>query len=58
MKPNGFVPFFGQSLQIYRSFVLITMSDAGVESISIKLIKKYARVRKEAKLLMSMRYTE
>ena len=51
MKPNGFVPFFGQSLQIYCLFVLITMSDAGVESISIKLIKKYTRVRKEVKII-------
>ena len=27
------------------------MSDAGVESISIKLIKKYTRVRKEVKII-------
>ena len=51
MKPSGFIPFFGQSLQIYCSFVLITLSYAGVESISIKLIKKYTRVSKKVKII-------
>ena len=51
MKPNGFVLFLVRYLQIYCSFVLITMSDTGVNSISIRLIKKYTGVRQEVNII-------